>query len=94
MHQYNYHPQYLHYNIPLDWIVNHTPSGFMDRYGLSNVCGVSTINNKILFFDVHDIHFDNGALRKIIYKNIQPFVLKFGDSINYQTNDNCQNAKL
>ena len=27
-------------------------------------------------------------------KNIQPFILKSGDSINYQTNDNGPNSKL
>ena len=73
----------------------------MDRYGwikamtqFSNICGNSPVNNQILFFDGNDSHFDDGALRKTMCKNIQPFVLKSGDSINYQPNDNGPNAKL
>ena len=30
----------------------------------SNVCGASDVKNKILFFDGHNSHFDNGAIRK------------------------------
>ena len=59
---------------------------------LSNVCGASTVNNQILFFDGHGSHFDNGKLRQIMCKNIQPFALKPGDSINNQPNDNVPNA--
>ena len=73
----------------------------MDRDGwlksttqFSNVCGASPVNNQILFFDGHGSHFDDGALRQMMYKNIQPFVLKSGDSINNQPNDNGPNAKL
>ena len=47
-----------------------------------------------MFFDEHDSHFDNGVLRKIMWENIQPFVLKSGDSINGQPNDNGPDAKL
>ena len=60
----------------------------------SNICGTSPINNQILFFDGYDSNFDNGALRLIMFKNNQPFVLKSGDSTNNQTNDNVPNAKL
>ena len=73
----------------------------MDRYGwlkamnqFSNVCGDSPVNNQILFYDGHDSHFKYFELRKMMCKNIQPFVLKLGDSINDQTNDNIPNAKL
>ena len=61
---------------------------------LSNICGTPPVNNRILFFGGHDSHFNYGALRKMILKNIQPFVLKAVNSTNDQTNDNDPNAKL
>ena len=48
----------------------------------------------ILFFDGHYSHFNTGALRIMRCINIQPFVLKSGNSINNQPNDNGTNAKL
>ena len=60
----------------------------------SNICGASPVNNQILFFDGHESHFENGALRQMTWKNIQPFVLKSGDSINDQPKYNDKNYKL
>ena len=101
VHQSNEYSQDLHYNVPLDWIVHQTPSGYMDRdrqlksfTQFSNVCSTSPVNNQILFFDGNDSHFDDGALRQMTCKNIQPFVLKYDDSINNQPNDNGPNSKL
>ena len=61
---------------------------------LSIVYGASPVNNQILFSGGHDHHFKNGALRKIMCKNIQPFVLKYGNSIDDHSNDNGPNPKL
>ena len=55
------------------------------------VCG---INNQIIFFNGHASHFDERVLRYMEDRNIQPFVLKLGDSGNDQPNDNGLNAKL
>ena len=33
VNQAKYYSQYLHFKIPLEWIVHHTPSGYMDRDG-------------------------------------------------------------
>ena len=89
--------QDLQFNIPLGWKVHHTLSGYMDIYGwlkamnqFSNVCGASPVNdqinplfnNKILLFDGNDSHFDDRALRHMECQNIQPFVLKSGNSTN------------
>ena len=60
----------------------------------SNICGASPVNNQILFFDGNDSHFDDVALRQIMCKKIQPFVLKSDESVNDQPNDNGPNAKL
>ena len=101
VHQAKEYSQYLHHNIPLDWIVHHTSSGYMDRHGwlkamtqLSNICGASPVNNQILFFDGQDSHFNDRARTKMQSKNIQPFILKAGDSINNQPNNNGPNSKL
>ena len=73
----------------------------MDRDGwlksmtqFSNICGASPVNNQILFFDGHDINFGDHSLTKIQSKNFQPFILKAGDSINDQPNDNGPNSTL
>ena len=60
----------------------------------SNVCGASPVNNQILLFDGHSSHFDGSALRHMMCKKIQPFVLKEGDTINGHPNDNGPNSKL
>ena len=60
----------------------------------SNVCGASPVNNQILLFFEHNSHFDDGIIRKMLYKNIQPFVIKSREYINDQPNDNGPNYKL
>ena len=60
----------------------------------SNICGASPVNNQILLFDGHDSHFSDRSLTQMQIKNIQPFILKSGDSINDQPNDNRPNSKL
>ena len=59
-----------------------------------NVCGASPIINHILFFCGHYSHFDKRTLIQMKCRNIQPFLLKAGDSINDQSNDNIPNEKL
>ena len=73
----------------------------MDRDGwlrdttqLSTLCGASTINNQIIFFDVNGSHFEYQACSYMEYRNIPPFILKAGDPGNNQTNDNEPNEKL
>ena len=61
---------------------------------LSTVCGALPINNKIVLFGGHDIHFSDRSLSYPEDQNIQPFVLKSGDSGNCHPNDNWPNAKL
>ena len=101
VHQSKEYYQDIHHSIPFDWTVHHTSSGYTDRDGwlkvmtqFSNICGASHVKNQILFFYGHGIHFDDHALTQIQIKNIQPFVLKVGDSINDQPNDNGPNSKL
>ena len=101
MHQDKEYYQDLYYNILLDWMTHHTPYGYMDRYRwlismtkFSIICGSYPVKNQILLFYGHNSHFDDGALRQMMCKKIQPFVLKSGNSINDHPNDNGQNSKL
>ena len=101
VHQSKEYYRYIHYYVPRVWIVHHTPPGYMDRdrwlkYMIQflNVCSDSPVKNQILFFDGNSSHFDDGVIRQIMCKNIQPFVLKSEDSIINQSNDNVPNAKL
>ena len=77
LHQTKEYFEDLHFKIPLDWTVHHTPSGYMDRDGwiksktqFSNVCGASPINNQIIFFDGHNNHFDDSALIHTEHRNL------------------------
>ena len=54
----------------------------------------SKINPQVLFFYVHDIHFDDRATHFLQSNHISLFILKAGDSTNYQPNDNGPNLKL
>ena len=101
VNQTNDYSQYIQFNITLNWIVHHTQSGYMDRYRwlkattqLFTICGASTINNQIIFFDGYGSHFYNHAVHYKEDQNIQPLFLKRGDYENNQLNDNVLNAKL
>ena len=98
IHQSKEQSQDLHHNIPFDWTVHHTPSGYMDKYGwlkamtqFSNIYGASPVKNQRIFFDGHDIHFEDHALTKMQRRKIWAFLIKAGESINDQPNDNVPN---
>ena len=101
VHQSKEYSQDPHQNIPLEWAVHHTPSEYMDRYGwlkpmtqFFNICDKSPVNNQIILFNGHNSHFNDRDLTQMKGKNIQPFILKGGDSINAQPKDNGSNSKL
>ena len=101
VHQAANYTQYLHWNLPSDWLVHCTPSGYMYRDGwmkemsiLSRTCGSSKMNPQVLFFDGHDSHFDDRATHILRSHRISPFILKAGDSTNDQPNDNGPNRML
>ena len=56
-----------------------------------NIFSASHVYNKMLIFGGHGSHFKNRTLTQMQRENIQPFILKAGDSINDQYNDNVQN---
>ena len=101
VHQAKEYFQDLHLNIPLEWIIHHTPYSYMDIYGcikstteLLTVQGYSTISNQILFFVAHAMHFNDRSLSYMKDQYIQPFVLKSVKSVNDHFNVNGTNVKL
>ena len=50
----------------------------------SRTCVASKINPRVLFFDFHEIHFDDKATYILQYHHISPFILKEVDSTNDQ----------
>ena len=101
VHQSENYTQGLHWNLPGDWLVHNMPPGYMDRYVwmkvmslFSRTCGASKINPQVLFFDVHDSHFNDRAIHILQYHHIYPFIIKAGDSTNDQPNDNGPNLEL
>ena len=73
----------------------------MDRDGwhkymshFSSMCCSSPLNPQVLFYDVHDSHFDDRVLDIICRHNIQYFKLKAGYSMHDQPNDKVPNVKL
>ena len=58
------------------------------------MCCSSTLNPQVLFYDSHNIHFDGRELDIIHRQNIHYFILKAGDSVYDQKNDNVPNMNL
>ena len=94
-HQAENYTQDIPWKTPSDWLVYNTPSGYIDRDFwmkaislFSRTCWASKINPQVLFFDVHDRHFNDRDTHLLRYHHIYPFILKAGDSTNDQPNDN------
>ena len=101
LRQINHYTQDIHYNIPSDWVVQNSPSGYMYRDGwhksmdrFPSMCCSSPLNPQVLFYDGHDSHFDDMALDILCKNNIQYFIPKAGYSVHDQTNDNGPIVKL
>ena len=58
------------------------------------VCVPNNLNPQVLLYDVHYSHFDDRDIHIILSGHIKPFILKAGDSVNYQPNDNGSNLNL
>ena len=101
IHQAENYTHHLHWNLPSDWLVHNTPSVYMYINGwmkamslFSSTYGSRNMNPRVLFFDVHDSHFDDRATHILRSHHISPFILKSGESTNDQPNDNGPNLKL
>lgn len=95
-------PARFTHNLPPDWRVHCTQSGYMDRDGFK-VCISSLVdylkeNNitkpQFVYIDGHDSHFCAEAMKFALDNNIYIFFLKSNDSINDQPCDMGPNAML
>ena len=85
-HQRTHHTQDLHYNIPSDWVIQNSLSGYMGRdawhkfmFHFASLCFSYPLNPQVLFYDVYDSSFDDRELETLHKHNIQSFILKAGD---------------
>ena len=93
VHQAENYTKDVYWNLPSDWLVHNTPSGYIDMYVwmkemslFSRTYGASKLNPQVLFFDGHDSHFYDRATHLLRSHHISPFILKAGDSTNDQPN--------
>ena len=93
--------QDINYIMPSYWIVHNSPSGYMDRDDwhksmahFPSMCSSSALNPQVLFYDGRVSHFHDRALHILCRHNIQYFILKSGDYVHEQPNDNGPNMKL
>ena len=91
--------EYFWLNLPGNWIVHTTPSGFMDRdrwfktiTNLVHLSGASKGNPQFNFFYGHDSHWYPDALDMMKYSHVHAMFLKADDSENDQPNYNGPNA--
>ena len=73
----------------------------MDCYGwhkfmahFTTMCCSSPLNPQVLFYDGHVRNFDDGALYIINRNKIQSFIVKAGDYVHGQSNDNLPNTNI
>jgi len=80
-------------DLPSDWPVGSTPSGYMDQENFlplaKHLVDYMTMGGKVtkpqfLFLDGHESHFNASALKYMKDKNVHVFFLKSGDSENDQ----------
>ena len=93
VHQSTHYTKYIHYNIPSDWVVHNSLSGYMDRIGwhksmahCPSMCFSSPFNHQMIFYDGHDSHFYDSVLNILRSHNNQSFILKAGYSVHDQPN--------
>ena len=84
-----------------DWIVHCAPSGYMHRdvrwTSIQQICrlyGAYAGNNKVLYFNGHDLHWDSDALDMMSNACVHSFFLNVGDSTNNQKSINGVTKKV
>ena len=60
----------------------------------ASMCCSYPLNNKGLFYDSHESHFDDRAFYILCTHNIQCFILRAGDYVHDQPNDNGPNMNI
>ena len=75
----------------VEMFINGVPN--MDKYGRLKYM-TNPVKNQIILFDAQSSRFYDHAMIHMEHQNIQPFLLKPGDYVNNQPNDNGLNAKV
>ena len=96
-----HYTQDIHCNIPNNWVARNSLSGYMYSDGwhksmdlFVSICCYSPLNSQVIFYDGHDIYFDDRELNIHWRHHIQSFILKAGDSVHDHPNNNSPNTKL
>jgi hypothetical protein len=97
IHQSAHLSEYHCLELPEDWMVHTSPSGYMDRDGWLKVarhfqrfCGPT--RPLYLYFDGHDSHWDPDALNEWFQDHIYPTFFKAHGSEDDNINDNGPNS--
>ena len=101
LHQRTHYTQNFHYNMPSNWLIQNSLSGYMDHDDwhkfmshFSSMCCYSPINHQLIYCDGHDRHFDSREVDILCRHNIQYLLLNSGNYVHYQPNDNGPNMIL
>ena len=93
--------QDTNYNIPVHWLVHYSLSGYMDHdrwiksmSHLSSICCSSPLNTQLILYDGRDVHFDDRSLNILRSHHIKDFILKVGEYLHDQPNNNGPNLNL
>ena len=96
-----HYTRYLHHNIPSDWVIQNSLSGYRDRDGwnksmshFASMFCYSPLNTQVIFYNFHDRHFYDRALVILRKHNICLLMLRSDDSLHDQRNDNGPKTKV
>ena len=89
VHQSTHCAQYLYCDIPSDWVVHNSPSGYMYHDGwhkfmarFVTMCCSSPRILQVLFYYGHGIHFDDREINILSRHHIQYSFLKAGGYVH------------
>ena len=60
----------------------------------SSMCGSSPLNPKVIFYDVHEIYFDDRKINVFWGHQVQYLILKSDYSVHNHPDDNEPNLRL
>ena len=100
VHQRYHYTQYLHWGIPIYWLLHNILLIYMYFDGclesisqFSPVCAFSTIKPQVLFYGGHSRCFKKRAMH-ILFHHIQDLILKVSVSVHDQSNGTGSKLRL
>ena len=101
VHHINHYIQYINCNIPSDWVVRNSPSGYIYHDGwlksmshFSSMCFSYPLDTQVLLYYFYASHFDDRMLNILWSHCIQSLILNSGNYVHNQKNYNGTNLKL